>query len=597
MVTTKNRVVLKLLPLLLVAGLTACTPPGARALLEGRRLLDAGDPTNAVARLQIATTLLPTNAVAWNYLGLASHRAGQVTNALQAYQKALVLDPDLYETRFNLGCLHFELNRLDLAKAAFTAYTLRRPNEANGWLRLGLTQLHTRDAAGADKSFREALRLSPHHPQALNGLGLVALQRNRPRDAVQFFTAAIQSQPIHRPALLNLAITLDHSLRDPVQAQQRYREYLTLMPRAADWESVSTRLRALEHEAARAATPPPQTTGTVAVVSPLPHAVPKPEPQPQPTPPAVTTITAASPKPTPPSPAQTVTVAPPTAVKPAISTSPPTEVTTSPTPSVPPQSLDVEVSTNPPPSSTQVDTPPEKRSFLSRVNPANLFKRDPKPELRPTPLPGDRTAPPSVVEVETAPPSPTPSPVTSPTSPVVTPTASKPIPRYSYHPTLKPVAGNRADAERAFAQGVKAQQAGKLDEAIQAYRTATQADPAFFEAHYNLGLAAGRAGRLSQSLAAYQQALAVRQDSVDARFNFALGLKQGGYLLDSASELERILAGHPEDTRARIALANLYAQQLGQTARAREHYRKVLDQEPRHPQADDIRHWLVQNPG
>jgi tetratricopeptide (TPR) repeat protein len=90
MVTTKNRIAPLFLPLLLLALVVAgCTPRGARALLEGRRLLNAGDPTNAVVRLQVATALLPTNAVAWNYLGLAYHQARQTTNALAAYHKAL----------------------------------------------------------------------------------------------------------------------------------------------------------------------------------------------------------------------------------------------------------------------------------------------------------------------------------------------------------------------------------------------------------------------------------------------------------------------------------------------------------------------------
>jgi tetratricopeptide (TPR) repeat protein len=85
--------------------------------------------------------------------------------------------------------------------------------------------------------------------------------------------------------------------------------------------------------------------------------------------------------------------------------------------------------------------------------------------------------------------------------------------------------------------------------------------------------------------------------SADARYNFALALKQGGYLTDAAGELERLVSGTTPDSRARLALANLYAQQLRQPAKAREHYNKLLEDEPRHPQADSIRRWLVQNPG
>src|SRR6266542_808390 len=76
---------------LLLAG---CTPPGPRALLDGKQLLDEGKYLQAVEKLKIATSLLATNAQAWNYLGVAYHRAGQPANAAVAYQKALSLTRD-----------------------------------------------------------------------------------------------------------------------------------------------------------------------------------------------------------------------------------------------------------------------------------------------------------------------------------------------------------------------------------------------------------------------------------------------------------------------------------------------------------------------
>ncbi len=98
------------------------------------------------------------------------------------------------------------------------------------------------------------------------------------------------------------------------------------------------------------------------------------------------------------------------------------------------------------------------------------------------------------------------------------------------------------------------------------------------------------------ALTAYETALAVQPASVDARYNFALALKWGNYLVDAANELERIVASSPNETRAQLALGNLYAQQLGQPAKARQHYVRVLEVEPRHPQAGAVRFWLAANP-
>src|SRR5262245_3491902 len=103
MLTKKNRVRFKLLlTATFVVLLAACKPPGPKALLDGQRLLEKGRYAEAVERLEVATDLLRTNANAWNYLGIAYHQAGQWTNAIRAYHRALAVSPDLMEARLNL---------------------------------------------------------------------------------------------------------------------------------------------------------------------------------------------------------------------------------------------------------------------------------------------------------------------------------------------------------------------------------------------------------------------------------------------------------------------------------------------------------------
>ena len=144
----------------------------------------------------------------------------------------------------------------------------------------------------------------------------------------------------------------------------------------------------------------------------------------------------------------------------------------------------------------------------------------------------------------------------------------------------------------AFAAAQKAEQQQDLAQAEDGYRKAAQLDPSWFEAQYNYGVLAGRQRDFSHSLAAYEMALAIRPDSADARFNFALELKAAGYATDAENELNKIIAANPKEARAHLALANLYAQQMRDPARAREHYLKVLELDPRNPEAADIRFWL-----
>jgi tetratricopeptide (TPR) repeat protein len=175
------------------------------------------------------------------------------------------------------------------------------------------------------------------------------------------------------------------------------------------------------------------------------------------------------------------------------------------------------------------------------------------------------------------------------------PPATKVIPRYAYRNLVRPAPGNRAESEGAFTQGLQAQRQKRLPDALAAFRDAVKADPAYFQARYNLAWTAYALKDWPTALEAYETALAIEPESTDARYNFALTLRQANYPLDAANELERVLARRPDDAGAHLSLANLYAQQLGGANMARPHYLKVLELQPTHPQATQIRYWLSEN--
>jgi tetratricopeptide (TPR) repeat protein len=545
--------------------LSGCTPAGPRALLKGRKYLDHGDYAAAAAQFKTATTLLATNAAAWNYYGVALHRAGQPDEAVNAYKRALELDRDLLEARLNLGTLLLEQNRADEAKTEFTAFTLRRPNDAAGWLKLGTAQLKLNEIVPAERCFSTVLALKNSEAEAYNGLGLARIQRGKPRDAAQFFAAAVQAKPDYAAAILNLATVSQEYLHDNKTAMENYRSYLALSPKPANYDDVSTLANSLEQS-----------------LTPAPVAV-----APKPNPPVAVVLT--EPKPV-------------TKVSPAASTRPPTpnHPTTmvasagthnnySQTPrstsnanvtavQVAPETkiVTTPVATRAAPEpvlETSVPEPPAKPGFWHRV-----FS-SPKPEVQSeaiTPLPGNTVKPAKPV--------------------VIIPPAPVEFARYNYISPRRPQAGDRRAATGAFTQARLAEQNDNWDAALAAYRQAADLDPAWFEAQYNAGVIAHRLRNYSAALANYETALALQPDSVDARYNFALALKASGYVPDAADELKKILAANPAEVRAHLALANLCAQSLHDPAQARRHYQKVLELDPQNAQAADIRFWLAANP-
>lgn len=557
---------------LAVFWLAGCTPPGPRALLEGKQLLEAGQLSAAVERLSRATQLMATNAQAWNYLGLARHQSGDPAGALQAYQQALRLDRELFEAHFNLGCLWLDQNKPDAARNEFTACTLRQPNAADAWLKLGVVQTRLGEFVAAEASLQRTLRLNATNPEARNALGLLCAQRKRPHEAVQHFTAALKLQANYRPALLNLATVLNRDLNDPAGAAKRYREYLALQPRDGDWESVNGLLRSIEQRlqptprppatnaslAAAPVTPPaPKASNPVVAVPSAPRSNPPPvvsTPAPAPTPVAV-----AKPAPTPE--VVRIETPPPAAATPQNAAE-----------STPVVSSNVVASAAP--------AKPEKAGFFSRLNP---FRREPKTPGKVTALPPATNV---VVTTEPVPSIPA----------AATPTSGQSFTRYTYLRPTAPPAGDRAAAETAMARGTRARAANRLTEAAQAYQSAVDSDAGFYEARYQLALVQYALRDYPHALANWETALALKPDSADARYGFALTLKAAGHVVDAAAELEQLLANSPSETRAHLVLGNLYAEQLQDKPRARVHYQRVLELDSRHPQATQIRYWLVANP-
>ena len=561
--------------LALVMMVAGCTPAGPRALLRGKKNLDAGDFAAAAAQLQAATTLLPTNAVAWNYYGVALQHAGS-PDAAVAYQNALKFDRDLMEAHFNLGSLWLEQNRPDAAKTEFTAFTLRRPNALEGWLKLGAAQLKLGEATAAERSFATAYYLNTNNVEALNALGLARVQRGLPRDAAKFFAAAVQLQPDFAPAILNLATVNAQYLHDNKTALQHYRAWLALTPRPANWDEVNAVAAGLEQSLAGGTTKLPPLVASVvpvAVEAKLPAKT-------------ATTHSPVAPKPA--LVLKTVVSNPPPAHPATVASAIPTQVVqVAPEPQIVTTS-NGKAAASPlfftPVEETPAPEPAAKPGFWHRLigssKPDASAPNAPYLERGLTPLPTD-------TELAAR---------AAAKSAVVAPVLVASFKRYSYRSPVAPVAGDRRAADGAFTKARLFELDEKWINAEQSYQQAAQIDPAWFEAQYNTGVLAQRLRNYPLALTSYEAALVITPDSVEARYHLALALKAAGYVPDAADELKKILVAHPAEVRAHLTLANLYAQTLRDAAAARSHYLKVLELEPSHPQASEIRFWLSANP-
>ncbi len=227
-------------------GASGCFQSGVDALKESERLVEKGEYKQALEPLRLAVQTLPKKPQTWNLLGMAFQGDNKLEKSIQAYTKALKLDNKFAPGYFNLGTVYLERKDFQRAILSFTKYLQLNPNEPEGWLKLGSAQLESRNFSAAEDSFKRVIRLTLQHPQASNGLGVIRLYQNSAKEAETQFLDALNIQNDYQPALLNLAIVYHKYLDRPRWAIAKYREYLELTPRPANWQEVEETLKRLE---------------------------------------------------------------------------------------------------------------------------------------------------------------------------------------------------------------------------------------------------------------------------------------------------------------------------------------------------------------
>ena len=140
-------------------------PKMAEAALNLGILLLSDDPPAAVAPLQKAVELLPTQSRPRTLLGLAYEKAGDAKNAASAYEGALALDPKDGETSLHLAQLYFRQNRAGDAEGKFRAVLAADP-ESQAAL-LGLAEsLEQEKKPEAIEAYQNYLKAQPEDAAA-----------------------------------------------------------------------------------------------------------------------------------------------------------------------------------------------------------------------------------------------------------------------------------------------------------------------------------------------------------------------------------------------------------------------------------------------
>jgi Flp pilus assembly protein TadD len=189
------------------AGTLYAQPPLRNYLPYGRELLDQGLDAAAIVALDRAAAASPSASTLYR-LGTLLARTGEAARARSAYERALVLQPDLAEASNDLGALLAQGADIDGAIVRFRAALAAAPDYPDALNNLGYALLLTGHEAEARTLYEKALALQPDFPEALNNLGLLLGRAGDLDRAERYFRDALGRRAEYGEAANNLALVL-----------------------------------------------------------------------------------------------------------------------------------------------------------------------------------------------------------------------------------------------------------------------------------------------------------------------------------------------------------------------------------------------------
>ncbi|WP_052330832.1 CHAT domain-containing protein [Rivularia sp. PCC 7116] len=149
-----------------------------------------------VRGMAIDNETVAQQAEAWYFQGLAQARAGNLEAAVQFYEQAVQIKPDVHEYWFNRGLTLFHLGRLEDAIASYDKAIEINNDFYKGWYNRGRALGELGYLEDAIISFNTALEIRPNYQEAWSNNGLALLKLGRVDEAVFCYDKSLELEPL-----------------------------------------------------------------------------------------------------------------------------------------------------------------------------------------------------------------------------------------------------------------------------------------------------------------------------------------------------------------------------------------------------------------
>ena len=154
------------------------------------------------------TKKFPQHSFGWKALAVIFKNKGKTSDSLKANVRALKIDPNDFESHFNLGNTLKALNKLEDSKVSYQKAISINPNFADAYNNLGIVLRELNRLDESEASYQKAISINPNFADAYSNLGFTLRELGRLNESETSYKKAISINPNFADAYNNLGFTL-----------------------------------------------------------------------------------------------------------------------------------------------------------------------------------------------------------------------------------------------------------------------------------------------------------------------------------------------------------------------------------------------------
>ena len=197
--------------------------------IRGEQLAGEGKIDEAIEAFRRAISIDPQYAVAHHNLGVLLRRQGLLNEAIESYTRATAIQSDYVDAHYNLGNALMDLGNLDAAVASYHKALAIKPDFAEAHNNLGNVFKELRKLDEAVASYHKALAIKPDYAEAHSNLGNALKGLGKLDEAVASYHKALAIKPDYAEAHSNLGLALQ-DLGKLSEAIACYRKTMKINP-------------------------------------------------------------------------------------------------------------------------------------------------------------------------------------------------------------------------------------------------------------------------------------------------------------------------------------------------------------------------------